>query len=201
MDFEKDPIPHLTGSLDVRMYDFCVSKWKSSDNTNIENRYNVPITNALINSYLNVITNEALSKLYPCLKNTYPNWSNDTFIKRYQFSGNLNIDRPYKMRDWHIDSGNKVMIGLWYFKHPNDSSEGGLHISNGFSEVYLPYSENFVVFLPNLPNAWHKVGDRNTWTHERRFINIVVEQSELLHDYSREDDGSDRVKPVRNLMI
>ncbi len=201
MEVITDPIPHIVTSLHPKVYAYCIDNWKRSDDVNHENRYNTTILDTVIVQHLNNTTAEAYRLLLPYLKEVYPNWSPSKLRTRCQFAGNLISDEHYAMRDWHLDNGNKVLIGLWYFKHPDDSNEGGLHISDGVNEKLIPYQENAVVFLPNLPNAWHKVGERSTWTHERRFINIVVEQQEYLHDYRRGEDGSDRMKPVRNLML
>jgi len=201
MEVVIEPIPHIVMNLDPEMYDYCKKNWKASEDVNTELRYNAAIEDQTISTYLKKVMSEAFVLLLPFLKDTYPKWSPTTLSARFQFSGNLKSDHPYSMRDWHLDNGNKVVIGLWYFKDPNDSNEAGLHISNGVDEKVIPYDENTIVFLPNLPNAWHKVGNRSVWTHERRFVNIVVEQREMLHDYKRDSDGIDRVREVRNLMV
>jgi hypothetical protein len=201
MEVITDPVPHIIANLNPKIYDYCKSVWVSGPTSNNELRYNTLIHDGLIRTYVDGVAREAYDLLLPYLRKTYPTWVPKDLSIRSQFAGNLKSDRAYRMRDWHLDNGNKVVIGLWYFKHPDDSDEGGLHISDGIHEKLIPYQENTVVFLPNLPNAWHKVGDRSIWTHERRFINIVVEQDQVLHDYLRSPDGVDRVRAVKNLMI
>lgn len=200
MQLINDPIPHLDFSLDDSFYEYCKTNWVPTSNTNHELRYNTPITNRHIIDTLDKVVDQVIDAFMPILQNEYPKWNQKIIGRRYQFGGNLMSPQPYKMRDWHLDNGNKVIIGLWYFKHPDDSNDAGLHISNGVDEAYIPYSENRVVFIPNLTNSWHKVGDRKVWTHERRFINMVIETDTYVHDYLR-DGLVDTVKPVKNLMI
>ena len=195
------PIPHSVTSLDAGVYKYAVASWMSSKGVNHELRYNIPIHDTFISSYINDVTYRAYELLLPYIKEAYPKWIPNKLTIRSQFAGNLKSDHSYRMRDWHLDNGNKVVIGLWYFKHPDDSNDAGLHISNGTSEKLIPYQENTIVFLPNLPNSWHKVGERLTWTHERRFINIVIEQQQTFHDYTRDHNGVDSMRQVKNLMI
>lgn len=200
MEVITDPIPHIISHLDKEMYEYCKTKWISGSSVNNEKRYNIQVRDTTIQNYINLVSVKAFQLLKPYIQEAYPKWAQGDITIRQQFSGNLCSSDSYQMRDWHLDNGNKVLIGLWYFKHPEDSNEGGLHISDGKNQKLIPYDENTIVFIPNLPNAWHKVGSRKVWTHERRFINIVAEQQQHLHDYSRDVDNKDSMKSVKNLM-
>jgi len=195
-----DPISHIDTSFDKDFYDYCDNNWQSNSKVDLKNRYNSLINDSAIVDTLNQITSVVFECFIETLTTVYPKWKGNIISKRYQFSGNRMSSQPYKMRDWHLDKGNKAIIGLWYFKHPNDTDEAGLHISNGNNKKYIPYSENRCVLFPNLPNSWHKVGERSMWTHERRFINIILETDETLHDYKRLS-GFDHINPVNNLML
>lgn len=200
MELITAPLPYLIGKLDNDLYQLCIDTWPIYKEVNHEGRYNVSVTDEKIVTGLTNVTKKCITKLLPFLLTEYPKWKPSKLNVKFQYAGNIVSDKSYKMRDWHLDNGNKIFIGLWYFKHPDDTDDAGLHISNGKEVVYIPYSENQLVFIPNLTNAWHKVGERNIWTHERRFINIVVETDIYVHDYRR-SGTIDSIKSVRNLMV
>lgn len=202
MELIETPIPHISVKLDQDLYNYCLSTWPDEyEETNHEGRYNVPVTDMRIVSELTVITKRAMTQLLPYIIKEYPKWKPNNIKIRFQYGGNIVSDTAYKMRDWHLDNGDKLIIGLWYFKHPDDTNDGGLHITNQVDEYYYPYETNRCLFIPNLTNAWHKVGDRNEWNYERRFINIIVDQDIFMHDYLRADDDTDNFTNVTNHML
>jgi hypothetical protein len=202
-----DPIPHIDVSLNKDFYNYCKNNWKRSNSSNPkatdhrQKRYNTPINDSFIIEELDIVLTAVQKSFYRVLKTEYPKWSGNITSTKYQFAGNEISNTQYKMRNWHLDNGDKAIIGLWYFKHPDDTNDGDLYISNGINEKCIPYSENRCIFIPNLANAWHKVGDRAKWTHERKFINIVVMTDQVLHDNSKKIHKEDYIRPVRNLMI
>ena len=201
MELLNSPIPHLVGNLDQELYEYCVNNWQENyDEVNEEGRYNILIKDHNIIRSLTKITKTAMHKLLPFIIEEYPNWKPSNTTLKFQYSGNIVSETSYNMRDWHLDNGDKIIVGLWYFKHPEDTNDGGLHISNGKDEIYYPYESNKIVFIPNLTNAWHKVGNRTVWNYDRRFINIVVKQDEFVHDYLRNDYNTDGFREVNNLM-
>ena len=59
-------------------------------------------------------------KYYPKLKKTID--CNDI---KFTYSENPITDKGYPLRDWHLDLGNKIVTGLWYFKNVKEKDGGG----------------------------------------------------------------------------
>ena len=59
-------------------------------------------------------------KYYPKLKKTID--CNDI---KFTYSENPITDKGYPLRDWHLDLGNKIVTGLWYFKNVKEEDGGG----------------------------------------------------------------------------
>jgi hypothetical protein len=93
----------------------------------------------------------------------------------------------------HLDTPNRLYSGLYYFRHPQDDSEGGeLHLyrwKNGPQEIgrfqqpdeavelalTIPYRANRFVLFPQGLHALHGVGERPPTPHVRRYVFITVE--------------------------
>ena len=91
------------------------------------------------------------------------------------------------MRNLHIDNGNKLVTGLWYFRHENEEyGYGGnliLHNPITEEEKIFEYGENKIVLFPNTPISWHRITIRKCSEHPRRFICMRLETKLKLHNY------------------
>jgi hypothetical protein len=108
---------------------------------------------------------------------------------RLLYSENKPTDYEYKIRGLHLDTGDKHLVGLWYFKHPDEVDDGGdLILMNPLTKQrkVVKYDSNMLVIFPNLPTAWHAVTSRKPSKYPRRYINLILESSEVrLHNYQR----------------
>jgi len=199
MIYEK-PFPHLYKSGDVEMYERARSNWKS-EYKSAGNRSNVSITDKKLHNYCKGIMKDAYNQFLPTLKKEYPKWDfEEQKAVRFQYSTNYAHIKEYSSRDWHIDSGDKLIIGLWYFRDPNDGAGGNLQITNGDNEEIkeIEYEENVMVIFPNTTKSWHRVKERLPSKINRKFINMLVEQKTRLHSYTRGREGNDSFKNVEN---
>jgi hypothetical protein len=64
------------------------------------------------------------------------------------------------IRCYYEDPIEKVVVGLWYFRDPNDDGKGGLglHDINHGLCTEVPYEENKIVIFKNNFKAFHSVG-------------------------------------------
>ena len=136
---------------------------------------------------LNDIILGILSKSKNVFQEFYPRLDQDKLIGvcSHLFSQNP-PDKAYPMRKLHIDSGNKLVTGLWYFKHPDEKDDGGnlvLHNPTTKQEKVFEYGENKIVLFPNTPLSWHYITDRKESKYPRRFICMRLESRLKLHDY------------------
>jgi hypothetical protein len=205
--FNEEPIPHILFTGDEKIYERCLELHDDGDveNPGIGNgvdsfRNNVTIKDPEICDYIRGISKEAMKIFIPYLKKSYPRWVPKGFTNRSQFVTNISQDHDYSTRDWHLDSGTKCMIGLWYCKEPEDDAGGNLMVSKGKDQpiTTIPFETNQILLVANTIDAWHAVTKRKANSSHRRWVNILVEQEKRFHDYQRNTNGTDGFKPVTN---
>ncbi len=102
-------------------------------------------------------------------------------------------DMPSSVRRGHVDWPNKLFVGLYYLRHPGDTSQGGelelyrfagsrhrMHkasIEDQYIEVVktIPYRSNTLVMFLNGIDALHGVTTRYLTPFPRCFFNLVAE--------------------------
>ena len=205
MNISEEPFPHIRMRGKEEMYLSAKATFLKRKDATLDSgrRNNVPVlNNKALHTYLTEVTDNAYKLLYPYLKTEYPKWVPEDKRSRFLYSHNKASSKPFSARDWHLDSGDKLIVGLWYLPHPEDNSGGDLLIRNSESgsEYRIPYKENTLILFPNLTTSWHKVAVRKPSKYDRTFINIVTEQRQdnLLHNYSRQANGTDCLISVKN---
>lgn len=198
----EEPIPHYIIKGDPLMYARGLKTFtKNKRNLNYKKniRQNSPINDEKLKKYLEGVLSNAYISFKPYLQKAYPKWVlGEPNFKTY-YSINPASDKPFNPRMWHLDTGEKVLIGLWYAKHPDDDAGGDLYISDRKKYKKIPYDTNNLVIIPNLPNAWHSVSKRQPSKYDRLFFNFMMTHNgDHLHDYRRNADGSDEFKPITN---
>ena len=191
LNYHETPWPHFTGSLPEDFYNHVKNNWNTNDEdkkwNKIKNRSNIIIENDKINTILNDISLGILSKSKNVFETVYPklDYEKLTGMCSHLFSENP-PNRAYPMRKLHIDNGNKLVTGLWYFKHPDEKDDGGnlvLHNPTTKEEKTFEYGENKIVLFPNTPLSWHYITDRKESKYPRRFICMRLEAKLKLHNY------------------
>jgi hypothetical protein len=90
------------------------------------------------------------------------------------------------VRGPHLDAPNKLYNGLLYFRHPEDSAEGGeftIYEKDGsklIERTRVPYMPNVLVFFVNVPQAVHGVSIRTAGPFSRRYVSFNGECSKPL---------------------
>lgn len=195
-----NPFPHQVLEGNNGIYEYALNNW-ICEGKSPGTRSNVLIKDKIIHNYCEKIMADSYSLFLPTLRKEYPLWNFDEPLKfRFQYSTNIPNTQVYSSRDWHLDSGNKVIIGLWYFKEIDDTAGGNLQITNGRGEPIseIKYDQNVMIIFPNTLNSWHRVKERKVSGIKRRFINMLVEQETKLHSYRRDAKGIDTFKDVEN---
>ncbi len=90
------------------------------------------------------------------------------------------VRTPSSVRAIHLDSPNKVFVGLFYLRSNDDDSSGAdleLYGSAPHSGpvAIVPYRNNTCVFFANSVLALHAVSVRTVTSHPRLFVNIIAE--------------------------
>lgn len=111
---------------------------------------------------------------------------------------------PTSIRGTHLDRPNKLFTGLYYFRHPEDSSKGGdleicrlkkqdlilreKEMDSQYFEVIktIKYQPNTLVLFLNTINSFHAVTVREVTTFPRLFINLLGEVEEPLFSLGKE---------------
>ena len=201
LNYHEIPWPHFTGSLPEDFYNHVKNNWNTNDEdkkwNKIKNRSNIIIENDKINTILNDISLGILSKSKNVFETVYPklDYEKLTGMCSHLFSENP-PNRAYPMRKLHIDNGNKLVTGLWYFKHPDEKDDGGnlvLHNPTTKDEKVFEYGENKIVLFPNTPLSWHYITDRKESKYPRRFICMRLEAKLKLHNYQTKN-GKDTME-------
>jgi hypothetical protein len=110
-----------------------------------------------------------------------------------QFVINSPVRTTSTVRGAHVDQPEKLFAGLLYCRADDDDSIGGdleiLALKPGMRQPASPFSAdqdqfdvvetiayraNTLVFWINLPNAFHGVTPREVTTHERRYMNLLI---------------------------
>ena len=199
------------GSLDEEMYYHAFKLWETDEKLksyNIsKNRSNIEIKDEILVNYLTEVglqvKNESeklgiFEKYYPKLKKKIQ--CNDI---KFTYSENPITDKGYPLRDWHLDLGNKIVTGLWYFKNVKEEDDGGnliLVIHTQVKKCHLTMVQNKVILFPNTPDSWHKITARKPTKYPRRFICLEIKTTKVrLHNYQAVN-GKDTMKTfdVRN---
>jgi hypothetical protein len=186
--------PHMLLVGSQAVYQRALEEWRTGplDSTG---RSDVAITDDTINGYVNELTRWAHYLFLPALRQDYGEGAYQ-ITTRAMYSTFPAKETPTQLRERHLDSGRKAVIGLWYFKHPDDAAGGDLDL-NGLT---VPYAENALVLFPNTLDAWHSVGPRGASLHPRRMINMVGELKAPLHNYRRDLLGRDRTYAVERTL-
>lgn len=178
------PFPHLEGSLDSDFYEYVKSSW--GDHGEHIGRLDLPLEDAHIISELNSIMWSSYKRFLPYFQSDYPKLDLQKVNTQFRYLYCENSEG--KIRDWHIDTGEKLVVGLWYFKHPNEVDDGGhLMLMNPLNQqkVQFTYDTNKIIILPNLTTSWHSITPRNSSKYPRRFVNLLLEGDIKLHNYQR----------------
>jgi hypothetical protein len=105
---------------------------------------------------------------------------------------------PSSVRRGHLDNANKLFVGLFYLRQPDDDSTGGdlelyryrpgrpvfdgREIADRYIEPVktIPYEKNVLVMFMNSSKALHGVTVRQKTPHARLFLNLGAEVSSEL---------------------
>ena len=199
------PFPHMCFTADDSMYRSALASFKK-DHALADaygRRCNIEIdNNPDVVRYLREQTLGAFKAFVPYLKDEYPSLKPSALQLRFLYSTNFAHTEPFSARDWHLDHGSKLVTGLWYMKEHGDDAGGDLVITDrkDGDETIIPYSENTMILFPNVMTSWHKVSVRLPSSRDRMFINIVLEDLEMvpLHNYKRDKMGRDYFRHVTN---
>jgi len=182
--------PFLFKNGERQFYELAQAEWDRGT-PGPDGRANVPITGALL-GYLADELSIAARAFESSLNEAYG--PVDITICRAMFATQPASPELTPVRGKHLDTGDKAIVGLWYFAHPGDLAGGNLKLG---LDTMIPYQPNSMVIFPNLPSAWHEVTPRGPSIYDRRFINFVAETDVRLHDYCRDPLGRDRLMEVK----
>ncbi len=107
-----------------------------------------------------------------------------------QICANTPVARsPSSVRSIHLDSSNKLFVGLFYLRPKEDDSSGAdLELygpsSHSVPAAVVPYRNNTCVFFANSPSAFHAVSVRGITPYPRLFVNIIAETNRSLFSSS-----------------
>jgi hypothetical protein len=197
-----EPFFHIAGSLEPEFYDLVNDSWDTVKNENYNpstgNRANTNVPESeYIFKKLNTFLLETYKICVPEIVKCYPKIvEKEIQLKsRILYSENKADDNGYKIRGWHLDTGEKILVGLWYFKHPDEEDCGGdLMIMNPKTKETktIPYASNQLILFPNTMSAWHAVTPRKPSKYPRRYINFLLESPDTkLHNYQRSGTSVD----------
>jgi hypothetical protein len=204
LSYHNTPFPHIVGSLDEELYSMVLESWDDLNSTektyNVAagNRSNIELKSEKIKQVLSSLSFHLHSKFVDAYLESYPKLLNINEFRlncRILYSENKPSEEGYKIRGWHLDSGDKFLVGLWYFKHPEEEDDGGdLLLMNPTTKEFktVKYEKNMFIIFPNTLNSWHAVSPRKSSKFPRRYINILVESPEItLHNYRRSGTSVD----------
>ena len=211
LSYVEEPFPHIVGSFEENFYNFVKSSWDSVSfptESNTNNRWNVPIQDNKVLFPIREVTKTAFEYYHTEFVQHYPKLAKEIHIDNIEhanqiepdmkfefralYSQNPATETGFKIRNWHLDSGDKFMVGLWYFKHPEEDDDGGhLLLMNPETKdvTKIEYKENNFILFPNLPISWHAITPRYKSKYPRRFVNFLLESDntpkKVLHNYRR----------------
>ena len=192
----REPFPHLIGSLDEELYQQVCDSWNAISHNNYSeiagNRSNIQLLDKEIRSKLMGILLDANEFFYTTLLDSYPKLIDHEMHleNRILYSENKATDYDYKIRGLHLDTGDKILVGLWYFKDENETGANGgdLVLYNPLTKKTktVEYGRNVFVLFPNIPTSWHLVTPRKACQYPRRYVNLLLESKNTrLHNYQR----------------
>ncbi len=197
-----DPFPHLIIKPDYEIYEYAKSVYPYPSELRPGLRTNEDLRDERLNEYLGHVVDVAYSQFESTLKQEYPKMNFDSLnkSKRYLFSYNTPNETTNIVRGLHLDNGTKIIVGLWYFKDPDDNAGGDLFLANPLTKqsTTFKYSENAMILFPNTTKAWHAVTARQPTMKMRRFINIILESDVFLHSYNKTTAEEPKDKVVNN---
>ncbi len=196
LSYQTDPFPHIIGSLPEEFYQEIKKSWNDivheNHMLNFGNRSNIELVDEQIKLKFNNILLNANIDFSKDLLSYYPKLIDHELRldSRVLYSENKATDYAYKIRGLHLDTGDKILVGLWYFKDDNESESygGDLILYNPLTKQSkkIDYGSNVFVLFPNLPVSWHSVTPRLPCEHPRRYINLLLEsENTILHNYKR----------------
>ena len=192
LQYTEYPWPHFHGSLDESFYGYVNDCWSTEDYekkwNKLKIRSNIVIKNPQISDELTKLGNHIIMESESIFEKYYPKLGRIPIADNahHLFSENPPFKETIEMRKLHLDNGNKMLTGLWYFKHPDDDSGADLILYNPITKEKdtFKYDTNKIVLFPNLPISWHTITDRAPSKYPRRFITMVMESSTIvLHNY------------------
>jgi hypothetical protein len=117
------------------------------------------------------------------------------------------LNAPSSVRRFHVDLPNKLFAGLYYLRHPDDTSSGGdLQIGKFREKPYgfrsaeiadrhvdvvktIPYRNNVLVMFVNSIHALHAVTVRSMTSFPRYLFNLLGEVQKPLFDLNQYQEG------------
>jgi hypothetical protein len=192
LSYYKKPFPHLRGEGPEELYNHYEKSWDSIqiDQKKGRTNYNIPVDDNYheITRFMMKAQELFMGELLFCYPKLFG--KNYRINAKHLYSTNYASNKKYKIRDWHIDTGEKIIIGLWYFKHPKDHEDCGgnlLLMNPQTSEVdKFDYGRNQLIIFPNLLTSWHSITPRNPSPYPRRFLNLLIDSPDIkFHNYQR----------------
>ena len=197
LSYHETPFPHLRGEGPRDLYEHYLQSWEEIDVDSTNQRKNYPIPVDENYHKITEIMMHAYELFADHLINCYPKIVTKEFriTAKHLYSTNCPSNDGYKIRDWHIDTGEKLIIGLWYFKHPKDEGGGDLMLMNpqtGDIDKF-DYGENQLIIFPNLMTSWHSITPRKPSPYPRRFLNLLIDSPDIrFHNYQRTTESEFR---------
>ncbi len=202
MIYSTDPFPHLVVEPDDEIYQYAKSVYPYPSELKPGIRANEELNDVRLTAYLDSLLANAYERFESVLKEEYPKMDFDSLktTKRYLFSFNTPNQSTNVVRGLHLDNGTKIIVGLWYFREPDDEAGGDLFLVNPLTRrsTTFKYAENKIILFPNTTKAWHAVTARKPTLNMRRFINIILESDTFLHSYNKTSIDEPREKVVNN---
>ena len=172
-----DPYKHFIITPNTNIYEYINDVWENEFyiNKSISSEFfsRAIIKNEKILSFLQILIDDFSEKIEI---DVLP-------ISSAEYKQNIDISSHYTIdRGTHLDNQKKELIGLWYFKHPNDSGGMDLYVckdSQGNEKKFLPYSSNKMILFKNHKNAWHGVTHRTKTNFTRKSLYIFTERKSL----------------------
>ena len=190
LQYTEYPWPHFHGSLDESFYGYVNDSWETDESekkwNKLKIRSNIVIKNKDISDELTRIGNHIITESESIFSKYYPKLGRipEADNAHHLFSENPPFNTTIEMRKLHLDNGNKMVTGLWYFKHPDDCGGADLVLYNPITKEQdvISYDTNKIILFPNLPISWHTITNRHASMHPRRFVTLVMESSTIVLD-------------------
>jgi len=194
LEYQTDPFPLFHGSLPDEFYQRVNQGWPAMSVSDQDGRANAPVIDGMVVDSIHAL----MRQCHKFFSQVIPPISSDPAHIRVQYSQNASsLHRPVPIRGWHLDNGNKYVVGLWYFGS-GESAGGDLVLLNPEtgSRRVIEYGPNRMVIFPNTIWAWHGITDRQYSPVSRRFLNIVLEDQVTqvkMHEYGPDSNIDARI--------